>query len=71
MIYLCCAKDDEVLGKEVKHNKIVVTMEKDFGFLAYTYSLLGVLFLRLMIPTLLNILEVILRTSQLGERFYG
>jgi len=65
------ASDEEVLRIAANHDKIVVTMDKDFGYLAQAYNPPGILLLRLRIPTIPRRLEAILRALQLGERLYG
>jgi len=63
--------DEEVLRMAVNHDKIVVTMDKDFGYLAQAYNPPGILLLRLRVPTIPYRSEAILRALQLDEKLYG
>jgi len=65
------ASDEEVLRIAVNHGKIIVTMDKDFGYLAQAYNPPGILLLRLRSPTIPHRLEAILRALQLNEKLYG
>jgi len=65
------ASDEEVLRMAVNHDKIIVTMDKDFGYLAQAYNPPGILLLRLKAPTIPHRLEAILRALQLNEKLYG
>lgn len=65
------ASDEEVLRIAVSHGKIVVTMDRDFGYLAQAYNPPGILLLRLRTPTIPQRLEAILRALQLSEKLYG
>ncbi|MEL9940661.1 MAG: DUF5615 family PIN-like protein [Ignisphaera sp.] len=65
------ASDEEVLRMASSHDKILVTMDKDFGYLAQAYNPPGILLLRLRIPTISHRLEAILRALQLCEELYG
>jgi len=65
------ASDEEVLRIAGDHGKIVVTMDKDFGYLAQAFNPPGILLLRLRTPTIPHRLEAILHALQLGERLYG
>jgi len=65
------ASDEEVVRVALNNDKIVVTMDKDFGYLAQAYNPPGIVLLRLRVPTIRHRLEAILRALQLGERLYG
>jgi len=65
------ASDEEVLRVALNEDKIVVTMDKDFGYLAQAYNPPGILLLRLRSPTTPHRLEAILRALQLGEKLYN
>jgi len=65
------APDEEILRIAVDHGKIVVSMDKDFGYLAQAYNPPGILLLRLKIPTIPRRLEAILRALQLDEKLYN
>ncbi|HDD64291.1 MAG: hypothetical protein DRJ32_04655 [Thermoprotei archaeon] len=65
------AEDAEVIKIARVHNKVIVTMDKDFGYLAVSQTPPGLILLRpkdLRIP---NRLRTILRALELGERLYG
>jgi len=59
------ASNEEVLRIALNNDKIVVTMDKDFGYLAQAYNPPGILLLRLRTPTIPHRLEAILRALQL------
>jgi len=40
------ASDEEVARKAIEHGKIIVTMDKDFGYLAQAYNPPGIVLLR-------------------------
>ena len=63
--------DKEVIEKALERNKVIITMDKDFGYLAQAYNPPGIILLRLRRPLIHNRLEAILRALQLGERLYG
>lgn len=65
------ASDEEVLRTAVNNGKVIVTMDKDFGYLAQAYNPPGILLLRLRNPTIPHRLEAILRALQLCEKLYG
>ena len=65
------APDEEILRMALSRDKIVVTMDKDFGYLAQAYNPPGILLLRLRVPTIPHRLKAILCALQLGERLYG
>ncbi len=65
------ASDEEVIETAIRHNKIIVTIDKDFGYLAQAYKPPGVVILRLRDPRVPNRIKVILRILSLGERLYG
>jgi len=64
---LCGAPDEEVIRAALSNDKIIVTMDKDFGYLVQAYNTPGIVLLRLRIPTIQCRLEVILRALQLVE----
>jgi len=65
------APDEEVIRAALSNDEIIVTMDKDFGYLAQAYNPPGVILLRLRISTIQHRLEAILRALQLGEGLYG
>jgi len=64
-------EDNEIIEIAKHHNKIIVTMDKDFGHLAISQRPPGLVILRLRDPRIPNRLKAILRTVKLGERLYG
>ena len=65
------ATDEEVVRKALERDKIIVTMDKDFGYLAQAYRPPGIVLLRLKKPLVSSRLEAILRVLQLGLGLYG
>jgi len=65
------ASDEEVIKTATKRGKIIVTMDKDFGYLAQAYNPPGVAILRLKDPRVVNRVRAILRAMSLGEQLYG
>ncbi|MCD6488295.1 MAG: DUF5615 family PIN-like protein [Desulfurococcales archaeon] len=65
------ASDEEVIETATKRGKIIVTMDKDFGYLAQAYNPPGVVILRLRDPRVPNRVRAILRALSLGEQLYG
>ncbi|MEM0015160.1 MAG: DUF5615 family PIN-like protein [Zestosphaera sp.] len=65
------ALDEDVIKHSMQHNKIIVTMDKDFGYLAQAYNPPGIVLLRLREPLIPRRLEAILRALSLGEDLYG
>lgn len=65
------ATDEEVVRKALEQDKIIVTMDKDFGYLAQAYRPPGIVLLRLKKPLVSSRLEAILRVLQLGGKLYG
>ncbi len=65
------APDEEVIRKSISRNKIIVTMDKDFGYLAQAYNPPGVIILRLRDPRIPNRIRAILRALQLKDQLYG
>ena len=65
------AEDVEVVEIAKARNKIIVTMDKDFGYLATSQGPPGLILLRLRDPRTPNRLRAILRALDLGERLYG
>jgi len=63
--------DEEVVREAISHNKIIVTMDKDFGYLAQAYNPPGVIILRLRDPRIPNRIRAILRALRLKEQLYG
>jgi predicted nuclease of predicted toxin-antitoxin system len=64
-------KDMEVVTMAKLHNKVIATMDKDFGYLALSYSPPGVILLRLRDPRVSNRIRVLLRVMELREKLYG
>ncbi len=62
--------DTAVIEKAKRDGKIIVTMDKDFGYLAQAYNIPGLVLLRLRDPRIPNRLRAILRALQVGE-LYG
>jgi len=56
------AEDVEIIEVAKAHNKVIVTMDKDFGYLAISQSPPGLVLLRL---------RAVLRALELGEKLYG
>jgi len=65
------ASDKEVVETATKRGKIIVTMDKDFGYLAQAYNPPGVVILRLRDPRVPNRIKAVLRALSLGEQLYG
>jgi len=65
------AEGNEIIEIAKHHNKIIVTMDKDFGHLAISQRPPSLVILRLRDPRIPNRLKAILRTVKLGERLYG
>ena len=65
------AEDVEIIEVAKAHNKVIVTMDKNFGYLAISQSPPGLVLLRLRDPRIPNRLRAILRALELGERLYG
>ena len=65
------ASDKEVVEIAISRGKIIVTMDKDFGYLAQAYRPPGMVVLRLRDPRIPNRLKAILRALQLKEKLYG
>ncbi len=63
--------DEEVVKKAITRNKIIVTMDKDFGYLAQAYNPPGVVILRLRDPKISDRIRAILRALQLKDKLYG
>lgn len=64
-------KDIEVVNMAKLHNKVIATMDKDFGYLALSYSPPGVILLRLRDPRVPNRIRVLLKVMELREKLYG
>ncbi len=65
------ASDTEVIAEAIQQGKVIVTMDKDFGYLAQSYRPPGIILLRLRNPKVPNRINAILRALQLGEKLYG
>ena len=65
------ASDEEVVKIAIRHGKIIITMDKDFGYLAQAYNPPGVIILRLRDPRIPNRVKAILRALTLGEQLQG
>jgi len=65
------APDEEVIRVALSNDKIIVAMDKDFGYPAQAYNPQEIILLRLRIPTVQHRFEAILRALQLGEGLYG
>ncbi|RLG79651.1 MAG: hypothetical protein DRO09_04110 [Thermoprotei archaeon] len=65
------AEDVEVVEVAKAYNKIIVTMDKDFGYLAISQNPPGLVLLRLRDPRVSSRLRGILRALKLGEKLYG
>jgi len=65
------ASDEEVVVTATKRGKIIVTMDKDFGYIAQAYNPPGIVILRLRDPRIPNRIEATLRALSLGEQLYG
>ena len=63
--------DEEIVRIAMERNKVIVTMDKDFGYLAQAYNPPGVVILRLKDPRIPNRIRAILRALNLGEQLYG
>jgi len=65
------AEDVEIVEIARAHDKVIVTMDENFGYLATSRSPPGLILLRLRDPRIPNRLRAILRTLELRERLYG
>ncbi len=65
------AEDVEIIGVAKAHSKVIVTMDKDFGYLAISQNPPGLILLRLRDPRIPNRLRAILRALELGKKLYG
>ena len=65
------ASDVEVVETAIRRDKLIVTMDKDFGYLAQAYNPPGIIILRLRDPRIPNRIKAILRALSLGEQLYG
>lgn len=63
--------DEEVVKTAIKRGKIIVTMDKDFGYLAQAYKPPGVVILRLKDPRVSSRIKAILKALNLREQLYG
>ena len=64
-------EDDKVVEIAKINNKVIITMDKDFGYLAISQSPPGLVLLRLSDPRIPSRLRAILRVLELGEKLYG
>jgi len=64
-------EDVEIIEIARVRNKVIVTMDKDFGYLAISQNPPGLVLLRLRDPRISNRLRAILRALNLGEGLYG
>jgi predicted nuclease of predicted toxin-antitoxin system len=60
-------KDMEVVTMAKLHNKVIATMDKDFGYLALSYSPPGVILLRLRDPRIRVLLKLTFSTAKAGR----
>ncbi len=65
------ASDEEVVETAINRDKIIVTMDKDFGHLAQAYKPPGVVILRLKDPRIPRRIDAILRALKLKEELKG
>jgi len=66
------ASDEEVIRLAKDENRIIVTMDKDFGYLALSYSPPGLILLRLIDAKPRNRLRAILRLVEKYDiKLYG
>lgn len=65
------ASDTEVITEAIQQGKVIITMDKDFGYLAQSYRPPGIILLRLRNPKIPNRISAILRALRLGEKLYG
>lgn len=63
--------DIEVIETAKREDKIVVTMDKEFGYLCSLHKPPGIILLRLRNPEVPNRLRAILRILEFGEKLYG
>jgi len=64
MIEMRGASDEEVLRLAKRENRIIITMDKDFGYSTTAYNPPGILLLRLRNPNISNRLNTILRVLE-------
>ena len=65
------ASDEEIVEIAKKHGKIIVTMDKDFGYIALSHKPPGLILLRLNDPKIQNRLHAILKVLELRAELYG
>ena len=63
--------DEEVIKNAIDQGKVIVTMDKDFGYLAQAHGPPGVVILRLRDPRIPSRLKAILRALQFKKQLYG
>lgn len=72
MIEMRGASDEEVLRLARRENRIIITMDKDFGYSTTAYNPPGILLLRLRNPNISNRLNTILRVlEEYKNELYG
>ena len=64
-------EDVKIIEMAKHHDKVIATMDKDFGYLAISQNPPGIVLLRLRDPKIPNRVIAILRAVRLGERLYG
>lgn len=63
--------DIEVVEIAKREDKIIVTMDKEFGYLCSLHKPPGIMLLRLRDPKVPNRLKAILRALEFSEKLYG
>ena len=64
-------EDTEIIETAKDYGKVIVTMDKDFGYLAISQDPPGLVLLRLRDPRVPNRLKTLLRALELREKLYG
>ncbi len=64
-------EDAKIIEMAEHHDKVIVTMDKDFGYLAISQNPPGITLLRLRDPKISNRVIATLRAVRLGEGLYG
>ncbi len=65
------ASDEEVIENAIRRDKLIATMDKNFGYLAQAYNPPEIIILRLRDPRMPNRIKAVLRALSLGEQLYG
>ena len=65
------APDEEIIKIAAEQNRIIITLDKDFGYLAQAYKPPGIVLLRLRNPIVENRVKAIIRAIKLGGQLYG